>query len=352
MSVWKEGDRIIYRTPTALNTSTPIPELEGIKTQIKNSGEIIFVNNSNANTALPADNTISGIISTASSYHQHSEEFLTKALALLKPNGILILREPLLINEINLVESNLTDSDAIPIRSVQELRRSLLFAGFINTTEQQEGTLSTLEVTDSKNQKISFPISTFEFKTFKPSWNVGQSSTLAANKPKTTWSLDSDDILDDSIPIAKNTNSNTNQTSNVWKLALDEDDGMINEDDLLTEDDLTKGASNQFKNDDCELGKGGVKKACKNCTCGRAEEEIKERGQDKAEIKVNVNTNNNNNATSSNSNGNSASVDSGITKTVNSSCGNCYLGDAFRCGGCPYRGMPSFKPGEKVTIAL
>jgi len=169
---------------------------------------------------------------------------------------------------------------------------------------------------------------------------LGQSTTLSNNKPKTTWSLGQDDILDDSIPIAKSaTASNTNNSKNVWKLALDDDDSMINEDDLLTSDDRNKTSSFTFKSDDCELGKGGVKKACKNCTCGRAEEEIKERGQDKAEVKVDINTT-------------PSKLDSGITKTVNSSCGNCYLGDAFRCGGCPYRGMPSFKPGEKVTIAL
>lgn len=83
---------------------------------------------------------------------------------------------------------------------------------------------------------------------------------------------------------------------------------LIREDDLLEPADLIKPSVTPS---DCGTSASSKKRACKDCTCGLA-------------------------------------TNASIEKT--SSCGNCYLGDAFRCGGCPYRGMPAFAPGEKVTL--
>jgi len=66
-------------------------------------------------------------------------------------------------------------------------------------------------------------------------------------------------------------------------------------------------------------------KACANCSCGRKELEDKF-GAEEAKQRL----------------------EQGKER---SSCGSCYLGDAFRCETCPYRGLPAFKPGSKVELA-
>ena len=85
-------------------------------------------------------------------------------------------------------------------------------------------------------------------------------------------------------------------------------DDLIDEDDLLSSYDLLMSGltkPNKITKKDCQTSR----KACKNCSCGRADE----------------------------SSGN---------KSKTSMCGNCHLGDGFRCDTCPSKGLPPFNPGE------
>lgn len=98
------------------------------------------------------------------------------------------------------------------------------------------------------------------------------------------------------------------------------EDKLLNEDEILTEDDKKKPEA------ECGPAADGAekkpKKPCANCTCGLADE-LEKDAKDKTQQQP---------------------------EAGKSSCGSCYLGDAFRCASCPYKGMPAFKPGEKVTI--
>lgn len=115
------------------------------------------------------------------------------------------------------------------------------------------------------------------------------------------------------------------ESQQVWKLDQEDiqEDDLINTDDLLDDLDLKKPVLSESKFD-CGTSASGKKKACKNCTCGLAEEL-----ENEASNKQKKNT----------------------QAQVKSACGSCYLGDAFRCASCPYLGMPAFKPGEKVQLA-
>lgn len=103
------------------------------------------------------------------------------------------------------------------------------------------------------------------------------------------------------------------------KIQLTDEADLIDEDSLLTEDDLKKPELPVVG--DCEVG--STRKACKNCTCGRAEAEQKVEKLELTAEQIN---------------------------NPQSACGSCGLGDAFRCGGCPYRGLPPFKLGDKVSL--
>lgn len=107
--------------------------------------------------------------------------------------------------------------------------------------------------------------------------------------------------------------------SDVVQINFLDDDDDIDEDELLSAGVIAEPPSRTVdpnaKESDC-----GGRKACDDCTCGRKEQE-------------------------------DAGINGQVPKIApTSSCGNCSLGDAFRCAGCPYLGKPAFKAGEEHLV--
>lgn len=101
---------------------------------------------------------------------------------------------------------------------------------------------------------------------------------------------------------------------------------VIDEDALLTEEDKAAKTGSKKEGEDCSTRR----RACKNCVCGRAEQEkeLEAKG-----IKLD---------------------DVDAAGPPPGGCGNCSRGDAFRCAGCPYLGKPAFNndAGGKIQLNL
>ena len=108
-----------------------------------------------------------------------------------------------------------------------------------------------------------------------------------------------------------------------WQSAAAAKPTTIDESGLLDSESLDALFQNVGKGaEDCSK----QPKACANCSCGRKEMEDK-LGPEEAKKRLEE-------------------------QKVQSSCGKCGMGDAFRCGTCPYKGLPAFRPGEKVSLDL
>lgn len=159
---------------------------------------------------------------------------------------------------------------------------------------------------------------------------AGVAFAVAATKPATwekgaAFSLKSRRLKENAEPNPRTNRSNDPGAS--WKVLNTAEDDLLDDDELLDESELRAGA------DEAAAAKasGGCatsKSACANCSCGRAEAEA-------------------------------AAGDGGVLseeqkKEFKSACGNCYLGDAFRCAGCPMLGQPAGAPAgsTKVTVDL
>ncbi|XP_005090515.1 anamorsin homolog [Aplysia californica] len=235
------------------------------------------------------DLVISGLVNPFQT--QHTTEILGELCRVLKPKGRLYAQELALPSGQN------------GRKSKDQLMSLLKLSGFVDIADAREVPLNDDEKQELKQSSdTASDVVLYRLGAQKPAYEVGSSSQLKLPfKPKPKPKVDDN--------VAK-----------VWSLnssdLMDADVDLVNEDDLLDEDDLKKPDPASLKVD-CGGG-AKKKKACKNCTCGLAEE-----------------------------------LDSGkkADTTKTSACGNCYLGDAFRCASCPYLGMPAFKSGEKIALS-
>ncbi|AGO10133.1 AaceriAAR141Wp [[Ashbya] aceris (nom. inval.)] len=124
-------------------------------------------------------------------------------------------------------------------------------------------------------------------------------------------------------------------------LASAANDAPIAEDDLVVGQD-----SSPITLLTCGRTQTRRRKACKDCTCGLREENEKEINethsrQEKLLLGDAVKF----------SEPELAEIDFTIEGKKVGGCGSCSLGDAFRCSGCPYLGLPAFKPGQPINLS-
>lgn len=213
----------------------------------------------------PIESSSLDIVISISRKPDCSMQWLEEMSRVLKPGGMILMHTSLPPNVID--------------KSSSELERKLLISGFIEA-----------QVLQLKPLLLPEDVQSLTIKVKKPSWEIGSSFSI-----KTV-------------------------TKSMPKVQIDDDMDLIDEDSLLTDEDLKKPQLPIIG--DCEVG--STRKACKNCTCGRAEEE------EKVE---------------------KLGLTAELLNNPQSACGSCGLGDAFRCGSCPYKGLPPFKLGEKVSLA-
>ncbi|SNX83347.1 related to DRE2 - component of the Fe-S protein assembly machinery [Melanopsichium pennsylvanicum] len=161
--------------------------------------------------------------------------------------------------------------------------------------------------------------------------------------------------------------ASANAKKSLWATQPASSNDLIDQSSLLRDADFVP--STAVKRPDCDVGPGQSKKkkACKGCTCGLRE--LQEEEERNANV-VQLDTEDMDmpGIAAPSEGGKRTEVTETIigkdgkpktikriqvdTKGATSSCGSCFLGDAFRCSSCPYLGLPAFEPGQKVEIPV
>ncbi|NWH86992.1 CPIN1 protein, partial [Aegithalos caudatus] len=290
------------RVAIVWDSSSPVEALKDLVDKVQalvgadNSVSVENVNQlpQSAHKESSFDVILSGMVPGSTA--QHSVELLAEVARILKPGGRVLLKEPVVTESGNNGK----------IKTAAKLLTTLTLSGLVEVKELQKEAL-TPEEAQSVGEHLGYQgndLLIVQIEGRKPNFEVGSSSQLKLSFAKT--------------PGPSGKPSVDPAAAKLWTLSAndmnDEDMDLLDSDELLDSEDLKKPDPSSLRAPSCkELGK---KKACKNCTCGLAEELEQEKKSSQPK----------------------------------SACGNCYLGDAFRCASCPYLGMPAFKPGEKILL--
>ncbi|EXJ85887.1 hypothetical protein A1O1_06256 [Capronia coronata CBS 617.96] len=219
------------------------------------------------------------------------------------------------------------------------LVKALKSGGQLRSQDGQFGSVDGVEKNEAILAGLSFqPGTGFS----KPDYGVQESVPLKFGKKKPAQAVGGPNTTNGTVPLALNGKRKSldavPEGVGFDDGTNDSDDELIDEDTLLDGEDLQRPLKIPVE---CKP-KAKRRRACKDCTCGLAERlEAEDRARrEKADQALN---------TMKLQADDLAEVDFTVQGKVGS-CGNCSLGDAFRCDGCPYIGLPAFKPGEEVRL--
>ncbi|XP_020821179.1 anamorsin isoform X1 [Phascolarctos cinereus] len=287
--------------------SSPVEALKSLVDKLQElAGDESHVSVENINQLLQSahkessfDVVLSGLVPGSTTLH--STEILAEIARILRPGGQVLLKEP--VETASVHEGK--------VKTAAKLCSTLTLSGLVEVKELQKESLTPEEV-QSVQEHLGYQsdsLVSIQVTGKKPNFEVGSSTQLKLSFPKKN-------AVSEKPAVDPN-------AAKLWTLSASDmnDDGMdlIDSDELLDPEDLKKPDPASLRATSC--GEGTKRKACKNCTCGLAEELEQEKVKEQKRSQP------------------------------KSACGNCYLGDAFRCASCPYLGMPAFKPGEKILLS-